>query len=166
MESLAAQVAELLTLAETEDVTDGELADLARRLSTAEQALEQLRLVASVLSSEISARVEVDITPVPGVGVIQRGYTRRSNWRHESSAAELRTHIGEAIVRAISLDIATGELDPAKRNISRATIEALWDILPSFSSVKQPAHRYGIRIGEYREFYDAAVVHIAKEAPL
>lgn len=163
MESLAMQVSALLTMSESGDVTDGDLPDLAQRLSTAQEAVEQLRLLAEMLSMEISARVEVDLTPVPGVGVIQRGYTRRSKWREDYSADELRKDIGQAVTRAIAMDIATGELDPIKRNVARATIDALWEIVPSFSGVKQPAHRYGIRIGDYREFSDVAVVRVAKE---
>lgn len=163
MDTLASQVADLLTLSMEGDVTDGELADLARRLSTSQVAIEQLRLLAEMLQLELAARVENDVTPVPGVGLIERGYTRRSKWRTEDSPAELRHDIADAVTSALSLDIATGELDPVKRNIARAAIDALWDILPAFQSVKQPARRYGIRISDYREYSDVPVVRVVLE---
>lgn len=164
MEELAMQVRDLLAASATEDITDGELADLARRLSTAQRAMAVLRTMAEDLTLEISARVESDLTPVPGVGVIERGYTRRSNWKDEHSSERLRHDLGEAVVTTISLDLATGELDPVKRNISRATVSALMECLPAFSSIKQPAHRFGIRIGEYRDYGDVPVVRIREDS--
>lgn len=163
METLASQVADLLTLSVQGDVTDGDLADLARRLSTAQVAVEQLRLLAEMLQLELAARVEDEVTPVPGVGLIQRGYTRRSQWRDPDSAELLRSDIANAVTSTLALDIATGELDPVKRNIARAAIDALWEILPAFSSVKQPARRYGIRISDYRTYQDVPVVRVALE---
>ena len=165
METLAQRVSDLLALAQESDYTDGELHELASRLSTAHEAIERLRELADMLSMEIAARVEEDLTPVPGVGTIQRGYTRRSQWRDTHSAQQLRYDLGEAVSSAVSMDVATGELDPMKRNVARAVVSALWECLPAFSGIKQPANRYGIRISDYRTYNDVPVVSIAKEAP-
>ena len=80
------------------------------------------------LKAELAARMEDDIVPVPGLGVLYRGYTRRSEWRDENASADFRKDVGEAIVSKIALDLSTGELDPAKRNLARAEMKVMRDV--------------------------------------
>jgi hypothetical protein len=112
------------------------------------------------LEMELAARLETDITALPGVGVVRRGYTRRSEWRDAHSSADLRADVGTAIAQHVALDVGTGEIDPLRRNIAKATVDAMYEVLPSFSSVKAPAKKYGIQIGDYRRFTDQPVVTV------
>lgn len=156
-------VADLLTLAENKDVTDGELRELAERLVIANTAVDRLREIVVQLEMELAARVERDVTPVAGVGIVYRGYTKRSEWRDENSSADLRHDLGEAVASHVALDNATGEVDSIKRNIARATVDAMFELIPAFSSVKAPAKKYGLKISNYRTFRDVAVVTITTE---
>ena len=166
MDTLAVQARDLIALAQESDVTDGELVDLARRLATANAAMACLKSIAEALTMELAARVESETTTVEGFGLIERGYSRRSAWAQSDSADLLRHDLGEAVVAKVALDLATGELDPVKRNIARAAVSELWEVLPAFSSLKRGAHRLGIHIDEYRTFSDVPVVRVRLEGDL
>ena len=157
MSALTSAVAAWIDL---DDPTEEETAELARRLRDANALAAACKRAAEMLSLELAARVEADVTPVPGVGIIHRGYSRRSEWHDRNSSADLRRDVGEAVCRGVALDVETGELDSRRRNIARATVQALYDIIPSFSSVKQPARRYGINIDDYRRYSDVVVVTV------
>lgn len=159
----------LMTLAAEGDVTDGELSALAHRLHTARTAIAALTSVVEALTMEVAARVEDDETIVAGYGSswsIARGYKRTSTWSQPDSAELLRHDLGEAVVAKIALDVATGELDPAKRNIARAAIAELWEVLPAFSSLKAGAKRLGIHIDQYRQFTDVATITLREQGDL
>jgi len=145
------------------DPTEDETAVLAQRMRDADTLARLLKDARAALSDELAARLELDITSFPGIGVVHRGYTRRSEWRDENSSTDLRRAVGEAVTAGVALNIETGELDPRRRNIARATVQALYDIIPSFSSVKAPAKRYGIDIEDYRRWTEVAVVTVDTE---
>jgi len=153
-------VAELFLLT---DPTDGSTRDLALRLRHAKDVARRLKDATDALELELAARLESDITTLSGVGIVRRGYTRRSQWRDPESSADLRHDVGEAVCKHVALDVGTGEIDPLRRNIARATVEALYDVIPAFTSVKQPAKRYGIQIDEYRRYQDVPVITVEPE---
>ena len=157
MDSLTAAVGEYIGV---DDPTDVDLPELARRLQQSKALAARLKDLTDALELEIAARVEQDITVVPGVGIVRRGYTRRSQWRDSDSASILREDIGHAVTTTVARDNATGEIDPFKRNVARATVDAMYEILPAFYSIKAGAKKYGLRIGEYRTYSDVAVVNV------
>jgi len=137
-------------LAMGEDAIVGETTELAQRYRLALEAGSALRQMVDDLSDELAARMETETLVVRGVGRLEKKPEKRSTWLHEHSSAQFRKDVGETAVRKVALDIATGELDPARRNIGRAVVDQLWEYLPSFSSVKAAGKRDGIDIDQYR----------------
>ena len=142
------------------DPTEDETVVLVQRLRDGQRVAAKLKEAMEMLSLELSARLEQDITTFVGVGVVQRGYTRRSQWKDKGASEDLRTDVGNAVSSAIALDVGTGEIDTLRRNIARATVDAMYEIIPAFSGVKAGAKKYGISIGEYRQFSDVPVVTV------
>lgn len=138
---------ELLT---ARDPTEGDLAELASRYRDARHWANQLTGIADDLEAELAARMETSEVHIRGVGLLVRRAERRSTWRDEHASADFRRDVGQAVVHKVAVDIATGELDPVKRNISQFTVETMFEVIPAFSSVKAPGRKLGIDVEEYR----------------
>jgi hypothetical protein len=110
--------------------------------------------------------METDRVTVPHVGWLRRVPTKRSEWRDERSAEDFRHAIAETVVREIALDLATGEVDPVKRNIARATINEMYDIIPSFSDVKARGRRLGIDVSDFRSYSTVMKVEFDPEGDM
>lgn len=142
------------------DPTEDETRVLAERLAIARLLSAKLGPAIIELSAELAARMEADDVEVPGVGVLRRSWKRRSEWANDTSGEDLRRDVRDAVVRDLALDLRTGELDTVTRNIAGAAVDAVFEILPAPSSIKQSAKRYGLRIGDYRRFSDSASVAV------
>jgi len=137
-------------LAALDDPTEGSMAELVTRLRDARAIAAQFNELSTVIELEIAARMEGDNLTVPHVGHIRRVPQKRSQWKDEDSAERFRDYVAETVVRVVALDLASGEVDITKRNIARATIGELYDIIPSFSDVKARGKRMGIDVSEFR----------------
>jgi hypothetical protein len=138
---------ELLTV---RDPSEGDLREVATRYRDARYWANELNRIADDLEMELSARMEADEVPVSGVGLLVRRTERRSTWKDEHASADFRRHVGQAVIHKIALDVATGELDPVKRNVATVTVDLMFDVVPAFSSVKAPGRKLGIEVEEYR----------------
>ena len=138
------------TLLDLGDPTDGSLDELAERYLAARALANEFTAIGDAIELELAARMETDEVPVRGVGVLVRGAEKRSAWRDKHASAEFRYQTGLAVVREIALDIATGELEPVKRNVAQATVDLMLDVIPAFSSVKARGRALGIHPDEYR----------------
>lgn len=138
------------TLLDLVDPTDGSTDELAERYLAARALANELTAIGDAIELELAARMETDEVAVAGVGVLVRRPEKRSAWRDKHASAEFRYQTGLAIVREIALDIATGELEPVKRNVAQATIDLAFEVIPAFSSVKARGRALGIHPDEYR----------------
>ncbi len=148
-----------------EDVTEGEMAELADRLWIVEAAMKRLYDAKIALVMELAARMPEKIMAVDGIGVLVKGYREQSRWKYKDSSMDLRHDIREAVVDRYAKNARTGEIDTGTRNLLREVIQDLWDVIPSFSTVKAPAKRFGIDIREYREVTEVPTVSIHDEYP-
>lgn len=133
-----------------DDATIGDLDELARRYQAARAYCAALADIADGIEIELAARMETDEVTIPGIGVLVRKAEKRSAWRDEYASRDFRSAVAKAVVNKVALDIATGELDPVKRNISQVTVDTLYDVIPAFSTIKSPGRRLGIHPEEFR----------------
>ena len=73
----------------------------------------------------------------PGLGHVVRAETSRSTWSSDSAPERLRDDLARAVADDVAIDIATGEIDPMKRNVALHALRAAYEAIPSFSSIKQ-----------------------------
>jgi len=145
-----------------DDPTEGTLDELADRYAQARRGANMLDAIANEIEVELAARMETDELPTRGGVMLYRTYTRRSAWRDEHASEILREDLRESVTKKLAVDIATGEIDQAKRNIARAAITMLYEAIPAFSSLKNAGARtLGLRIDDYRTFTDVVKVTIA-----
>lgn len=144
-----------------EDWWHGSVADLAHRLHRIRAMREFLHEMEQEIEENLAASMETDVIDIPGLGRSRRSETTRSTWADDSAAERLRDDLASAVAREVALDIATGEMDPMKRNVAMHTMRAAYEAIPSFSSVKTAGRkRFGIAIGDYRSFDTGYTVKI------
>lgn len=149
-----------------DDWTEGMLAELALRLSRVSALARKLAELQMWLEIELVDRMETDTVPVPGLGTLHRSPSNNSTWKHGGAGEELRTDLARAVADEIALDVATGELDPIKRNIALATLRAAYEAIPAFSSLKAAGpKRFGVHISEYRDYSTSYRVTLDVEVP-
>lgn len=156
------------TLLDLGDPSDGTTDELAERYLAARALANEFTAIGDAIELELAARMETDELRVPGVGVLVRSPEKRSAWRDKHASAEFRYQVGLAVVREIALDIATGELEPVKRNVAQATVDLLFDVVPAFSSVKRRGHSLGIHPDDYRtstEIYKVTIDTAPEDIP-
>ena len=135
--------------------TEGPLADLALRLDRVKALLEKLAEIRAWLEIDLADRMEADAVPIPGVGRLVRTTSTSSGWKYDGAGEQLRADLAEAVARDIALDVATGEVEPMKRNVALSAIRAAYEAIPAFSSLKAAGpKRFGVRISDYRTYSD------------
>jgi hypothetical protein len=133
-----------------EDPTEGTFDELCWRWRDAQVWRKQLDDVIAALETDMVSRMEEDHQPVRGLGLMRRYKAKQTAWRDGSASADFRRDVGDVVVNHVAMDIATGELDPVKRNIARATVATLYEVIPAFSSVKARGQAMGIDLDQYR----------------
>lgn len=155
-------VDELLGL---EAPADGETSELAERLRVIQDAVRALYEIKAQIIMELAARMEDRVVPVDGVGLLVRNYKVQSSWKDRDASEMLRHDIREAVVKRYAVNQLNGDVDPGVRNLVRQVVDDLWEVVPSFSSVKRPARRMGIDIRDYRTFTEVPTVVVADDLP-
>lgn len=118
---------------------------------------------AEALEADLAASMETDDVQA-GPLRLHREPTTRSAWRHKDSGRQMREDLAQAIAASLALDMATGEINPVIRNIVVATMRAAYEAIPSFSSLnKAGRERFGLRVGDYREFSTVYKVTVEEE---
>lgn len=136
----------LVALAELRGVrpdawTEGTRFDLAVRLSRTDALLSMLHEARGWMELMLSESMESDEEVVPAVGVLHREEKSRSKWRYPGAGDQLREDLTAAVARTVATDVATGELDPMKRNVVIAAMRTAYEAIPSFSSLKVAGQR-------------------------
>lgn len=134
-----------------DDWTDGPVFDLAYRLDRVEGLITTLQEIASWLELVLSESMIEDDLPIPGIGYLHRQEKQRSTWRYPGASDEMRQNLAEAVASDVARDVATGEIDPMKRNVALAALRAAYEAIPSFSSIKVPGRiRFHVDLEDYR----------------
>lgn len=142
------------------DPTEGSLVDLAARYRAAREWARDFSEIADAIELELAPRMEDDTVAVDGVGTLVRTLEKRTAWKDRHASAEFRRYVADMVVREIALDVASGELEPVKRNVATATVDLMLDVLPAFSSVKARGRQLGIDTEDFRstsEFYRVGI---------
>lgn len=152
---------ELFALA---DPTEGTLAEVAQRLRDAVAIESQAGDLASILRTELAARMESDAEVIPHVGVLRRKIKTSTTWRHRESSRTFRTDVFRAVVDEVANDKVTGERDMLRANVARLVTDIIDEALPAFSSIKSSAqHRLRIDMTDYRESVETYTVTLDSE---
>jgi len=132
--------------------TEGTHFELAVRLARTEHLIELLKEREEWLRLILAESMEADEEVVSGVGVLKRHKRDRSTWRYPEAGNQMREDLASAVAREVALDVATGEMDPMKRNVALAALRTAYEAIPSFSSLKVTgSKRLGLKLWDYRK---------------
>lgn len=133
--------------------TEGTLDEVALRLYRLQSLGRICEHLAAACEQTVIDSMETDSMTVTGLGKVTRVEKTSSAWNGEHASARLRDDLTQAVATNIATDIATGDIDPVKRNIARAAMNLAFEAIPSFSSLNKPGReRLGLHIGDYRTY--------------
>jgi hypothetical protein len=157
-----AHLAELRGIPE-DDWTEGTAADLGLRLHRLRVLEALVHNLAAAVEQTLVDSMEEDTVVVTGVGPVRRTEKNSSRWKSKDSADRLRADLSNAVANSVAIDVATGDIDPMKRNVARATMSLALEAIPAFSSLnKAGRERLGLYISDYRDY--ATSYHITIES--
>jgi hypothetical protein len=144
--------------------TEGPLFDRTVRLDRALGLIELLQDAIRDIELSLIDSMEEDELVVPGIGALKREEKVTWTWRDGDAGRRMREDLATAVAAEVALDVATGELDPMKRNVALAALRVAYEAIPSFSSLKQTGRtRLGLDIGDYRRKSTYYAVSLARE---
>jgi len=132
--------------------TDGDVTDQAIRLDRLITLSLLVKEAREMIELSLAESMETDDLYTP-VGVLRRVERNTSAWRYEGASERLRDDLAMAVASSVAIDVATGEIDPAKRNVAMAAMRKAYEAIPSFSSLKVAGRKsLGLHIGDYRSY--------------
>jgi hypothetical protein len=144
--------------------TDGPVSDRAMRLDRALALMQMLKEGIRDIELSLIDSMEEDEVIVTGVGKLVRSRASSAVWKDKESSKRLRDDLAAAVAQEIALDVATGEMDPMKRNVALATLRLAYEAIPSFATVKVAGRdRLGIDIFDYRVYTSYHTVSLITE---
>lgn len=133
--------------------TTGPIAELANTLDRLRYLQSIVRKAEQAISDTLVGSMETDEMTIPGVGRITRVEKTQPSWKYPGANDQMRDDLAQAVANSISVDIATGEIDTARRNIALAAMRMAYEVIPSFSNLlKAGRERLGLHIGDYRTY--------------
>jgi microcystin-dependent protein len=146
------------------DPTEGTLAELAQRMYDAVRAKRAAQDLIDQLQIAIADAMEDDLVQLPHLPPLVRVPRKSTSWIDKDHATKFRDDTLDAIAREVARDNATGDLDPIKRNIARATLDIVTEALPAFSKLKVAGEkRLGIDPSAYRVTSESFVAKFEEE---
>lgn len=127
-------------LVETDAICEGTVNDVAQNYADALRLKAVAQQAIDACTESLLDRLEDDQTNIAGLGSFARTTTNRKRNRYEDSAERMRSALIESVARHIAFDVATGEIEPMKRNVARAAVD-LATQHASLSSLKQSARK-------------------------
>jgi hypothetical protein len=132
--------------------TEGSVNDQAVRLDRLAALNALVREAQAMVELSLAESMETDDMPTP-VGTLHRVEKRTSTWSYSGAAERMRDDLAMGVAHDVALDVATGELDPMKRNVAIAAMRAAYEAIPSFSELKVAGRRrFGLRMDDYRTY--------------
>lgn len=145
--------------------TEGSLFEQAVRLDRLNALIGLAREAAEQIEESLVPTMEEDIVVLPGVGRLVRDEKTSSTWRSGNSAAQMRDDLATAVAQSVAVDVATGEVDPTKRNVAVHALRVAFRAIPSFSSLNKAGRdELGLHIGDYRSYSTHYKVTLEPEA--
>lgn len=133
--------------------TEGTIDEVALRLHRLRVFIEFLGERAAWCEQQLVDAMPEDTMTVQFVGPVHRVERSGSAWKTKTSGEQMRSDLKRAVADSIAVDVATGDMDPMKRNVARATMDLAFEVIPSFSSLgKAGRERLGLHITDYRDF--------------
>ena len=114
--------------------TDGTARDVAQRYALATALKAECSALLDECAESLNDRMEGSTLHLPGVGLFQRTTRTRKRNRYDDTPERLQSDLVGAISAEVALDVATGDVDPMKRNVARAALDRLYEV----ASVGQP----------------------------
>jgi len=134
---------------------EGPLLDRVIRLDRAKVLVELLTARIHDIEQSLVDSMEEDEFAVPGIGKVVRERKTSSSWRNEHASQQMREDLASAVAAVVALDVATGEMDPMKRNVALAAVRTIYEAIPAFSSLKAAGRaRLGLKMSDYRSYSD------------
>ena len=133
--------------------TDGPVTDRGIRL----HRLLALGAVIDDLTDQINESLigdmEGDVVDVPGMGRLHREEVTSSAWSDSHARERMQDDLTQAVARVVARDVATGEVNPMKRNVAIHTMRTALAAIPSFSTLlKAGRTQLGLHIDDYRTY--------------
>lgn len=148
---------------DSDDWTEGTVDELGLRLHRVRVLQVVLHRIGQDISDTLVASMTEDAMAFPG-GQLHREPAGTSAWVHDGASERMRDDLARAVANDVALDVATGEVDPMKRNIALRALRTAYEVIPSFSTLKVAGRRrLGLRIDDYRSFGTSYKITI--EAP-
>lgn len=133
--------------------TEGTLTDRAFTLHRLTVLQAEARKITDALQEELAPAMTDDTVAIDGLGWLRREEVTREAWKDGGANERMRDDLARSVADSVSLDVATGELDPMKRNVAIAALRAAYDAIPSFSSLKVAGRRrFGLHLSDYRDY--------------
>ena len=149
--SVLGYLAELRGAYALDDWTDGTIEDRGLRLHRLRVLDDLVTTLIAAIEESLASSMEYDRIRMP-YGELVREEVKRERWKDEHASDRLRDDLAEAVAVDIAMDVATGEVDPMKRNVAIAALRAAYVAIPSFSSLKVDGRRrFHLHLDDYRE---------------
>lgn len=159
------QIADALSIAHADSVSEGLLPELAQRLDIIDTVLAALGIMREALTIELAARMEADEIEVPGVGYLTRiERTSSGTWKYDGAREQMFSDLKGALASRLAVDPATGEVNPALRRLITLTVDEMLEAISVGNPKAAFRKRYGLDPHDYRTAgdvtgYKVAVVH-------
>jgi len=132
---------------------EGSLFERTVRLDRCKTLIGLLKQATYEIELSLIESMEENELVVPGVGKLTRNEASSSTWVDRRAGARMREDLAVAVASEVALDVATGEVDPMKRNVALAALRVAYEAIPAFSSLKSAGReRLGLRLSDYRKF--------------
>ena len=154
----------LTALAELRGIPDdrwieGPVFDRVVRLDRAMALIRGLKDAIASIELSLIDSMDEDELAFPGVGKLVRGEKLTTKWQDKNSGERMREDLAVAVASQVALDVATGEMDPMKRNVALAAIRTAYEAIPSFNNLKVSGRkRLGLRMDDYLAYESHYVV--------
>lgn len=145
--------------------TEGTIFERAVRLDRINALVGLVKEAAEQIEESLIPSMVDDVVPVAGVGRLVREEKWTSTWRTGNSSQQMRDDLANAVAQSVALDVATGDIDPMKRNVALHALRIAYRAIPSFSNLnKAGREELGLHIGDYRQSSSHYAVKLEPEA--
>ena len=152
-----------------DDLTEGEVYDLASRLAAVTRIQARVKELNDALQTQLGDLFRGDEMPLQGVGTLRRQPYQRDRWRDDGAKDALNDRLALEVANRIGRDRYTGEIDDTKRDAAFDAVRELLGAIYQPSKLKVAGSKsLGIDIEDYRivEWVNRYVVDPTQESSI
>jgi len=159
----------LTALAELRGIPDdrwleGSVFERVIRLDRAKTAAFVMKEAIAAIELSLIDSMDEDEMTFPGIGRVTRSEKLTTKWRDPGSGERMREDLAFAAASSVAVDVATGEVDPMKRNVALAAIRTAYEAIPSFNNLKVAGRkRLGLKMDDYLAYDSHYVVKLESD---